>query len=215
MRDWWYGDKRDLVKWGTALVLARKQSIGRILHVALYRPDRPDYELSVNETMEPLPVEVVRHFRDIDKIQQLAAEVNLKIDIYKNTFQWNRGFRTRSDFRADYFDKVANKIKEYSNPVIVFLDPDTGIAPTTVGYEHVTHQEIRTTLRSMKTGDVLLFYQHARLGDKDWINSTRKEFGQAVGSTVPIYTVTCNQIANDVVFFVVERKNWVDSGKET
>ena len=210
MRDWWYGDKRDLVKWGAALIIARKQSISRILYVALYRPDRSDYEISVNETMEPLPVEVLRHFRDIDKIQQLAAEVNLKIDIYKNTFQWDRAFHSRRAFRVDYFDKVANKIKEYSNPVIVFLDPDTGIAPATFGYKHVTRQEIRTTLRSMKSGDVLLSYQHARQGDRDWVNSTRKEFAQAVGPKIPVGTVTCNQIANDVAFFVVDRKNWIE-----
>ena len=42
MRDWWYGDKRDIVKWGAILVLARKQSINTVLQVALYRPDSPN-----------------------------------------------------------------------------------------------------------------------------------------------------------------------------
>ena len=54
MRDWWYGDKRDVVKWGTILVLARKRSILVVLQVALYRPDRPTYHLTVDGTSESL-----------------------------------------------------------------------------------------------------------------------------------------------------------------
>ena len=181
MRDWWYGDKRDVVKWGAVLVLARKRSISAVLQVALYRPDRPNYRLIVDGTPEPLPVEVLQHFRDIDHIVQLAATVDLKIDVHKDLFQWCPEFRTREDFRKAYFGDLANRIKQYAEPVIVFLDPDTGIAPDNYGYEHVTDQEIRTVLRAMRQGDVLLFYQHARLGDRDWRNSTKEEFGQAVG----------------------------------
>ncbi|MBS1252357.1 MAG: hypothetical protein MAG451_01396 [Anaerolineales bacterium] len=205
MRDWWYGDKRDVVKWGAILALARKRSIRDVLQVALYRPDRPNYRLHMDETTEPLPLEVARYFHDIDDIQRLAASVDLNIDIHKDLFQWRPGFHTREDFRTAYFNEVTSKIGEYSDPVIVLLDPDIGIAPKNYGYEHVTHHEIRTVLRAMKAGDVLLFYQHARQGDGDWINSTREEFGQAVGADVPVDTITCREIANDVAFFVVER----------
>jgi hypothetical protein len=214
MRDWWYGDKRDVVKWGTILVLARKRSIAVVFQVALYRPDRPTYHLTVDGTSEPLPVEVIRHFRDIDDIERLAANVNLRIDIHKDLFQWRAEFRTREDFRKAYFGDVTSRIKRYAEPVIVFLDPDTGIAPENYGYEHVTGQEIRTVLRAMKDGDVLLFYQHARLGDGDWLNSTKEEFGQAVEMDGPVETVTCKEIANDVAFFVIDRSKWVDSATD-
>jgi hypothetical protein len=210
MRDWWYGDKRDVVKWGTIHVLARKHSISNVLQVALYRPDRPNYHLTLDRTTEPLPIEVIRHFRDIDHIQRLAETLNLKIDIDKAVFQWRPEFRTREDFRKAHFIQVASKIKQYREPIIAFLDPDTGIAPENYSYEHVTSQEIQTVLRAMKAGDILLFYQHARLGDGDWLDSTREEFRQAVGPNVPVETVTCNEIANDVAFFVVERSKWVD-----
>ena len=211
MRDWWYGDKRDIVKWGTVLALARKRSIPAVLQVALYRPDRTNYHLTVDGTSEHLPVEVIRHFRDIDHIQRLAANVNLRIDIHKDLFQWHRKFHTREDFRKAYFNKVTIKIKRYSDPVIVFLDPDTGIAPENYNYKHVTPQEIQSILRAMKSGDVFLFYQHARQRDRDWLNSTKEEFSQAAGISVPVDTITCNEIANDVAFFVVERSKWVDS----
>jgi hypothetical protein len=210
MRDWWYGDKRDVVKWGTIHVLARKRSIHNVLQVALYRPDQPNYHLSINGTAEPLPIEVIRHLRDIDHIQRLAETLKVKVDVDKDLFQWHREFRTREDFRKAHFSQLARKVKQYREPVVVFLDPDTGIAPENYSYEHVTPQEIQTVLRAMKSGDILLFYQHARLGDGNWLNSTREEFRQAVGVSVPVDTVTCNEIANDVAFFVVERSKWVD-----
>jgi hypothetical protein len=195
MRDWWYGDKRDIVKWGTILVLARRRM----------------YHLTIDGTSEPLQSEVIQHFRDIDHIERLAANVNLRIDIHKDPFQWRAEFRTREDFRKAYFGGVASRIKRYTEHMIVFLDPDTGIAPENYGYEHVTGQEIRTVLRAMKDGDVLLFYQHARLGDGNWLNSTKGEFVKALGSDVPVDTVTCKEIASDVAFFVVDRIKWVDS----
>lgn len=213
MRDWWYGDKRDIVKWGTVLVLARKRSIRVVLQVALYRPGRQNYQLIVDGASEPLPVEVIKHFRDIDHIHQLAANVNLTIDIHKDLFQWHAGFHTREDFRKAYFKEVSNKIKKYNNPVIVFLDPDTGIAPENFSYEHITCQEIQTVLRAMKSGDVLLFYQHAQIGNRDWRKSTKATFDQAVGMGVPVDTITCNEIASDVAFFAVERSAWVDTGR--
>src|SRR5437879_4521872 len=99
MRDWWYGDKRDVVKWGTIYVLARKHLIRNVLQVALYRRDRPNYHLTIDGKTEPLPVEVIRHFRDIDHIQRLAETLKMKIDIDKDVFQWRREFRTREEFR--------------------------------------------------------------------------------------------------------------------
>jgi hypothetical protein len=213
MRDWWYGDKRDVVKWGSICVLAQKRSIRTVLQVAFYRPESRNYHLSMDGTAEPLPTGVIQHFRNIDHIQRLAAKADLRIDIHKDLFQWSCEFRTRSDFRKAYFNGVRSRITQYSEAIIVFLDPDTGIAPANYGYEHITHQEIQTVLGAMKTSDVLLLYQHARQGDRDWLNSARQEFCQAVGPDVPVETITCSAIASDVVFFMVERSKckWADA----
>lgn len=77
MRDWWYGDKRDLVKWGTVCVLAQKRSIRTVLQVAFYRSESQNYDLSMNGTAEALPNGVIQHFRDIDDIQRLAEKREL------------------------------------------------------------------------------------------------------------------------------------------
>ena len=135
---------------GAILVLAREKSINTVLQVALYRPDRKkEYKLAVNGTPKDLlPNEVIRHFRDINKVKELVAMVastQLRIDVHKDLFQKQKGckLRTQEKFREDYFDKVAKKIKEYGDAVIVFLDPDTGIAPKTYSYNHVTCKEIQ------------------------------------------------------------------------
>jgi hypothetical protein len=157
--------------------------------------------------MESLPIDVFHHFRDIDQIQRLMAIVKLKIEVHKDFFLWNSAFRTREDFRKAYFDKVAKRIKEYSAAsVIVFLDPDTGIAPrpATPTYEHVTPHEIHTVFGAMRPGDMQVFYQHAGLGDSAWMDSTKREFSQAIGPNIPVDVITCNQIANDVALFAVE-----------
>ncbi len=106
MRDWFYGDKREIVKWGTILAIAQRHSIWRVLQVAMYRPDREDHQLAFDCYSVSLPKVVVSHFRDLDHIQQLAEAGNLKIDVHKDTFQWSSGFRSREDFRRAYFDKV-------------------------------------------------------------------------------------------------------------
>ncbi len=136
MRDWWYGDKRDVVKWGTICVLVQKRSIRTVLQVAFYRPESQKYHLSMDGTAKPLPIRVIQHFRDINDIQRLAANVNLRIDIHKDLFQWSREFRTRDDFRKAYFNGVTGHIKQYSDPVIVFWTPTRGLL-------------LRTTVTSM------------------------------------------------------------------
>ena len=73
MRDQWYGNDRDIVKWSALVHLARRDGIFAILHVAMYRPDRPPEPLAAVRGEVPPVVEVIRHFRDLDDIQRLAS----------------------------------------------------------------------------------------------------------------------------------------------
>jgi hypothetical protein len=57
MQDQWYGDKRDLVKWGTLLELARKYQVTQILQVLYHRsntwnPIEFAQKAIVNESMK-------------------------------------------------------------------------------------------------------------------------------------------------------------------
>ena len=87
MRDWWYGDKRDIVKWAAIPVLAKQHGMHTVMQIALYRRDELKYELRINETATPLPDEVIKHFRDLDDIQRLAKNVGLRIEVHKEIFE--------------------------------------------------------------------------------------------------------------------------------
>ena len=140
--------------------LARREQLSTILQVALFRPDGDATRLSTARGRVPLPTEVCRHFRDVDDIQRLAASSGLRIEVLKTPF-------TK---RSSYFVDVVSRVRELARePLVVFLDPDTGMAPQVPGPEHVTSDELRMTFDAMKPRDALVCYQHARR-QKDWRN---------------------------------------------
>ena len=54
MRDRWYGDKRDLVKWGVLLNLATDHGAGKILQITYFRPGEwPPLEIDGKERSIP------------------------------------------------------------------------------------------------------------------------------------------------------------------
>ena len=50
MRDWFYADRRDIVKWGAIVFLARENDIHVVVQVAMYRPELLKWKLSIRET---------------------------------------------------------------------------------------------------------------------------------------------------------------------
>ena len=83
MRDEWYGDNRDLVKWSVLVHLARREAVSAILHVAMYRPGSAPAPLVTTRGKVGSPAEVFRHFRDLDDIQRLAIATGLAIEVVK------------------------------------------------------------------------------------------------------------------------------------
>ena len=147
MRDQWYGDKRNLVKWGTLVYLAKREGLATILQLAMYRPSDACAPLRSGNREIALPNEVLRHFRDLDDIQRLSERVGIRVDGFKATLQ------------------------------------DT----------------------LMKTGAVLVCYQHARR-NSDWRNDVRNDFSSALGIETTEVEVFDSELASDVALFSVKRK---------
>ena len=197
MRTQWYGDNRDVVKWGALVHLARRERRSTILQVALFRPDGDQTKLSTARGVVPLPAEVCRHFRDLDDIQRLAASSGLRIEVRKTPF-------TK---RSNYFASVVSRIRELAGePLVVFLDPDTGVAPQVPGLEHVTSDELSMTFDAMKPRDALVCYQHAR-HQKDWRGVTRRGFAKALDVQTYDVEVFESALAKDVVLFAAVKGN--------
>ena len=193
MKDEYYGDKRDLVKWGGIVHLCTTERIKNVIQVAYYRNSEWP-KLSFNGEKVDLPVPVTKHFRDIEDIKRLANGVGLNIDVIKAEYK----------NRLDYHRDVCDRIKTVWERKVVFLDPDTGLAPDTYDERHVTGDELKMIWDSLSNRDYLVFFQHS-FRDKDWIGKHRSEMTDALGLDVDRIKSWSSDIAKDVVFFFVEK----------
>jgi len=124
VKDAWYGDKRDLIKWGALVRLACHNRARKIIQVAFFRPtvlnDRPHLESEGQEW--PVAEEVWFHFRDLRSIRHLARRCGLKIDVLGTRFDHAN--------RDKYFRDVVRALEAAKGRKVVLLDPDTGTEPT-------------------------------------------------------------------------------------
>ena len=168
MRDQWYSDSLDLVKWGVLLQLAKSYSAKRILQVAYFRQSIWG-QLEIDGQKYDIPESVINHFRNVRNILELPCE--FEIEIIDSPFE----------NRSQYLQVIADKIV-HQHPCIVFLDPDTGLEPVgRPGFEHVLNNELEYIWEKMIIGDVLAFYQHQtnRKG-QPWIEPKRLQFEKAL-----------------------------------
>ena len=195
MRDRWYGDDRDVVKWSAVVHLARREAIGDVLYAALYGRGDDWPALATARGPAALPHEVVRHFRDLDDLQRLAAAAGLRIETVKEPFV----------DRAAYFRRLCGRLEGRPEPVLVLLDPDTGLAPDGgAGPGHVASAEVAAVFAALRPGGVLACYQHARR-QKDWRGRARRAFANAPG--VPSFEVEAlrSDLARDVLLLAVKK----------
>ena len=84
MKDIWYGDNRDLIKWSVLFHLVRKYNAKKILQIAYYRKsDLKSFEIDgVNHS---IPEEIINHFRRIKNIEPLKLEVPVHV-FFHETF---------------------------------------------------------------------------------------------------------------------------------
>lgn len=197
MRDHWYGDNRDVVKWAALVHIAQRAQLSTILQVALYRPtdEWPTLRSSHEEKEIELPAQVISHFRDLHDIQRLATHTGIRVEAFTVPFR----------NRPAYFEDVRRRIESLGTaPLLVFLDPDTGVAPEIVGLEHVTGDEIRGVFDQMKSNDVLVCYQRARR-QKDWRGDRRRAFTRALGVSSQDVERFDSDLSKDVVLFSAKK----------
>ena len=205
MRDKWYGDNRDLVKWGALLHIAETHAIQTVLQVAFYRANVQPVHLTKDKEQASFSSAVLAHFRDIRHIRRLGRPIGLRIDVFRDEFHCAGTRIERMVFRQKYVQKMVRRIRKLGRErLLVFLDPDTGIAMKTPGWQHVTGDEVRTIFEALKPESVLVLYQHARR-IRDWREVTKKEFAAALGPKPPGISTLASPLANDVVFFAVAR----------
>ena len=199
MRDHWYGDKRDLIKWGTLLELSRRFRIEHVLQVLFQRPSTWG-SLNLDGESVPLPLEVRQHFRNATNIRSLCQTPRVEV------------IETEFVDRANYF-KIVQESLDARSPArtsIVFLDPDTGLQPSgSLRAEHVSEAEVRGVWQRMRPGDVIVLYQHQtnRTG-APWIEPKQIQLANALSlDRSAVKVAAAPAIARDVVLLFAARND--------
>ena len=197
MRDLWYADNRDLVKWGVLVELAARHRMRHILQVLYYRPIQWP-ELEIDGQPVALPDSVRYHFRQVTAVRGLQCSAT--VDVIEDPFV----------DRNSYLEIVRERIRgRAESPGIVFLDPDTGLEPGSPGPEHVLGSELADIWRTMPVEDLLVFYQHQtnRSGDP-WVEPKKAQFERALSLPAgEAGLARAPRIAADVVFFFARKSN--------
>ena len=196
MKEQWYGDARDLVKWGTLLHLADIYSVKRIVQVAYFRQSEWG---SIEFDGQKIPIQdsIIKHFKSLSNIEKLTSEPRIEI-IYSL-------FEDREKYKTVIEGAITGQ-----HPCIVFLDPDTGLEPPSspLKPEHVRESELKNIWDKIHVGDVIVFYQHqTNRNGQEWIKSKREQFEKALA--LPYETVKVAygpEIAKDVAFYYCRKE---------
>jgi hypothetical protein len=195
LREQWYGDNRDLVKWGVLLHLAHMYSAIRIIQVAYLRPTNWG-SLEIDGKEYPIPDPVIEHFRSVPSVTRLAVGVSIHVV--------QAAFTDRTAYMYEILNALAAAASE---PSIVFLDPDTGLAPQTPDLKHVLDKELKDIWRGIKKDDVLVLYQHqTNRSGAPWIPSKKLQFETALEVPPGAAKVAHGpKVAREVAFFYLPK----------
>ncbi|BAZ97922.1 hypothetical protein SDC9_07149 [bioreactor metagenome] len=202
MKDIWYGDKRDLVKWGVLLTLSKEFSAKRILQVAYYKKEEFE-QLEIDGSKYSIPEEVKNHFRNMLNIRNMPNTI--PIDVFTDEFGKVK--------RDPYYKNVIHNITSGIHPCRVFLDPDTGIVPASGDYKdkkdkHVLEDELKTIWDKLTNDDILTCYQHRtnRNSNKDWTMEKKDQFERALSLAAGSSKLAQgSKTAGDMVIFYCQK----------
>lgn len=194
MRDKWYSDKRDIVKWSVLLLVAKKHLSENIFQIAYFRNSHYG-KLEIGGKEYDIPSKILAHFRDIRNITKLTSHP--EIIILNDEF----------GDREIYLDAIKKFINENAKKqrCIVFLDPDIGLEPYgRPSHNHVLEKELRVIWKELPPQWILVLYQHkTTMSGEEWVRPKHKQFSEALD--IPFNDVKVAHgfaIANDVVFFI-------------
>ena len=194
MRDTWYGDKRDLVKWGTMAHLTEREAIDLIVQVPYLRPGQRPPLHTPNGPADIQPA-VWKFFRNVPAVEALGATLGRRVIVISDEFKP----RNRDLYRR----LVTDRLTSLPQRKVVLLDPDTGLTPSKAAAEHVSEADVQAIWSSLRDGDWLVLYQHASRS-KGWREEGRSRYARLCGvGAVEMFTAP--KIASDVTLFAAKK----------
>lgn len=196
MRDKYYSDDRDLVKWAVLTHIATKFGLQTILQVPYWRPEKVQPYFNFMGIRVPVSKEVWTFFRNIHSIAQLEPKIGVSIAVVDSEFKPGQ--------RDDYLYEVKTKIQQAKRPLALFLDPDTGLQPMRCGPEHTATWEIEALWPLLKPHEWLILYQHAR-HTSDWRESVADELS-SLCDYMKAHIVQSDDVGKDVAFICIKKE---------
>ena len=196
MRDKWYLDNRDLVKWATLVHIASEHRLQTILQVPYWRPDEVHPHLNFIGERVAVSDKVLGFFRNIHSITRLGPQIGVSITVVDTEF--------KPDHRDDYVSEVKTKIQHARRPLALFLDPDTGLQPKKCCPEHTAIREIQTLWPVLKPSEWLILYQHAR-HTSNWKESVAHELSSLCGN-MKAHVARSDDVGKDVALICIEKE---------
>ncbi len=196
MRDKYYSDDRDLVKWATLAHIASEYGLQTILQVPYWRPEKVHPHFSFMGKRVAVSKKVWAFFRNIHSITELGPEIGVSIAVVDTEFKPNH--------RDTYVSEVKTKIQHARRPLALFLDPDTGLQPKKCCPEHTAIMEIQALWPVLKPREWLILYQHARR-TSNWRESVADELSSLCGN-MKAHVVQSDDVGKDVAFICVGKE---------
>ena len=190
MRKHWLGDSRDYVKWSCVYRTAGETHF--VLYVPMLRPDSFG-----GDNLEPAVRTFFEEFKDLNTFERL----------FHGRFEVIEGEYTKAD-SDEYFSRVKSRLAKLqeNSPVLIFVDPDTGLAPRRSKDEHLQIKHYEELTSSLKSGDRLVLYQHASR-ETNWRESQRKRLIALHDANLHEVSQPYHEekVAKDVCFFTITR----------
>lgn len=195
MRERWFADDRDLVKWSSLLYIARRHRLARIVQVAYIRTDEKPLVAIAGEEIAVDPA-VWSFFRDLNRVTELGTTSGIPIEVIADPFDPRQ--------RSAYASLVVTAIRAaHPEALLLFLDPDTGLQPARAGGVHVSHEEVQKYWSALRPGEVLALYQHAR-HDTTWATEVERELS-ALCEGAPVHVARSKEVGKDVALLFAQK----------
>ena len=197
MKDKWYADKRDLVKWATLAHLAKNEKLDVIVQVPYLRLGERG-SLCRGDTVVEIEIcgEVWEFFRTPKAVERLGGQLGRSIRVLDRLFEPEK--------RGEYLDYVVAALADIEEPKALLLDPDTGIEPSRAAPEHAAVEDVRAVWGVLRPGDWLVLYQHASR-TRTWLEDRTAKLREACGNS-QVEVFSGPRIAPDVVCLAVQKR---------
>lgn len=196
MRERWFADDRDLIKWAVLTHLADRNALKTIVQIPYWRPEtkrcRPHFRFLNNSL--PVSDKVWRFFKDIKSVERLGGPgTEIKVFVEE--------FNPRD--RGVYSQKITDYLQGCARPLLLFLDPDTGLEPKMATGAHVTRNDVSHAWAGLTLNDWLVLYQHARR-HKGWIANVSREIRE-ICEGASLEVAQSEDIGRDVALICVRK----------